>query len=492
MLARWSSCCLLYALLSNPFNVTLLTSQILTAPAIWGPSAGLRTVVGVIKLFRSASFHLLQQLEPSQNSKIYEVTSTLRPDEWMNAVVKGIEGASPRSRQVMVLSGLLQGLQSRDNHGLSTTLQDNLIHSVNLSLRSDPRRTAVTDRGLIVAISQVFDLLDTPARLAVHHDLLLPMLIQAVFFSEDGIHQGYFLGTIDVDVVEAVGKKFDWSAKSTSYLQLQTMASSPLVADMGRLSRLVAFSTEHANSTITLARLLQDLFEVSRSLCIQWRQNKLSEVDASQDTMFLTDEAIKNTLPLLWRVLRSSMFAVVVILASYTGRLLSDNLLARDDAPSSAIQMLKILRNLSFISSRLGTGALSQYSFVYLAAVDIISQYPIFAEVLLSEIGPTEAGAIAQHPLDRRLDIYFLDTAEHFAPVLDTKVANGLLTTAASPYLDFNDDQRSPEAFEAAHSVMLAVLSAPQNVDLATQHLEQYINLLFRVCHPKSAISSVM
>ncbi|KAL8676580.1 MAG: hypothetical protein Q9186_006917, partial [Xanthomendoza sp. 1 TL-2023] len=230
---------------------------------------------------------------------------------------------------------------------------DELVKSVNLSLRNDPRRTAVADSGLVVAICQVFDLLDMRVRQLVDHDLLLPILIQAIFSSEDGVHHGYFLGTIDADLVEGLGQKFDWSIRSNSFLQLQSTASGPLVADLGRLAQLAAFSVGHAADLSTLKMLLQDLLSVSRSLCTQWRQNKLSE------------------------------------------------------------------------------------------------------------------------------DIYFLNAAEHFTPILDTKVACNLLATAASPYLGTNGDQRSTEAFEAAHSVMLAIFAAPHNIDVTASRIEEYIQLVF-------------
>lgn len=321
----------LYTLLSNPSNVTLLTSQILTAPAIWGPSTDLKTVVGVINLFRTASYLLLRRQKTPPTLNPHEAPRGTSLDRWIFAVIKGADIVTPPSRQVLVLSGLLQGLQNRGRNRLSTILQDELVKSANTSLRDDSGRTTVADRGLIVAIAQVFDLLDLRARRTVNHDLLLPILIHAVFFSEDGIHSGYFLGKIDADVVESEGQNFAWSVRSNSYLQLQSTASGSLVADLGRLSRLAAFSIGQAVELNTLKRLLQDLYEMSRSLCIQWRQNKLSEIDVSEETVFLADETIKTSLPLLWRLLRSSMFAVVVTLAAYTGRSLSDNLMAMSD-----------------------------------------------------------------------------------------------------------------------------------------------------------------
>lgn len=152
------------------------------------------------------------------------------------------------------------------------------------------------------------------------------------------------------------------------------------------------------------------------------------------------------------------------------------------------MQILKTLRNFYFISSHLGTDTLSQHSFVYLTAVDIISQYPKFAEALVNQLRPAQIGLIPQHPLDRCLDTYFLNTAEHFATVLNTKIADGLLLSAAMPYLGTNDERKSLEAFEAAHSVMIAVMAAPHNNDLTVSRIETYAGRLFEVCQMNPSI----
>ena len=146
------------------------------------------------------------------------------------------------------------------------------------------------------------------------------------------------------------------------------------------------------------------------------------------------------------------------------------------------MQTLHILRNLYFISSRAGANAFSQYSFVYLTAVDILSQYPVQAEAFLKEIRPAEIGHISDHPVDRCFDLYFLNTSEHFPLVLSVETNEDLLVKAATPYLGLGADQRLFEIFEAAHSVMLAVFAAPQCTDLTIRHIHHYFEALFKVC----------
>ena len=146
-----------------------------------------------------------------------------------------------------------------------------------------------------------------------------------------------------------------------------------------------------------------------------------------------------------------------------------------------AIQTLHILRDLYFVSSRLGANDFTQYTFVSLTAIDVLSQYPVQAEAFLREIRPPSAGSIPRHPLDRCLDLYFLNTAEHFTSVISSELSEELFVGAATPYLGFGGDQGLLEIFESAHSVMLAVLSAPKNSDLLAKHIDPYVDILFRV-----------
>ena len=118
---------------------------------------------------------------------------------------------------------------------------------------------------------------------------------------------------------------------------------------------------------------------------------------------------------------------------------------------------------------------------MFLTAIDILSKFSVQAEAFLGEIRPSSTSSIPQHPLDRCLDLYFLNTAEHFTTVLSPELNEKLLIGAATPYLGLGSDQRLLEIFESAHSVMLAVLSAPQNPDLLAKHIHPYLDILFRV-----------
>ena len=123
----------------------------------------------------------------------------------------------------------------------------------------------------------------------------------------------------------------------------------------------------------------------------------------------------------------------------------------------------------------------SQYTFVSLTAIDLLSQHPVQAEAFIREIRPAEIGSIPQHPLDRCHDLYFLNLSEHFPFLLSEKTNEDLLVKAATPYLGLGGDQRLLEIFEAAHSVMLAVFAVPHNTDLTVRNIHTYFDALFKV-----------
>ena len=403
----------------------------------------------------------------------------------MKAVVQGCDDSSPRWRHSIVLAGLLIGFEGRGDHNISSqsrrVLENAIVKAINMSLTQSELQNEFSANSVSLVLSHVQDILSHYERLNIEHDLLLPHLIHAAFYSREGLHSGYFLSTIDADIVQHGASQFEWSSTSPTFVQCQQMATGPLLNSLGALSRLTAISIENVRQLDHLATTVTNLSAFTRSMCLQWRHNKLSEIDITEEQTFLNDNTLRTTLPLLWRTLRSAMFAVTITLRSLLGRLLNDSKMSADNSPFVAIQTLHILRDMYFISSRMGANSFSQYSFVYLTAIDVLSQYPVQAEAFLKNIRPTSQGQTPQHPMDRSLDLYFLNTVEHFAMILSPQANEELLVETATPYLGLASDPRLLEIFEAAHSVMLAVLSSPQNANLLARHVHPYVDALFRV-----------
>lgn len=226
--------------------------------------------------------------------------------------------------------------------------------------------------------------------------------------------------------------------------------------------------------------MVTDLAGFSKSLFTQWRQNRLSNVDLHEEAAGLADETQRVTAPLLWKLLRACLFAVVIVLRGAIGRLLGDPILASDHvAPEIVCQVLEALRFLYFIASRIGTDSFSQYTFVYLTSIDILSSYPHRATDFLYSIAPGNLATVPISLIDRTLSLYFLNTAEHFTLILSPQTNEELLVASALPYLAAGGARNLLPLFEAAHSVMLAVLSAPQSADTTAKHAPFYVDALF-------------
>lgn len=315
-------------LLTNPLNVTLLSSQLLSAPAVWHRPDGLRTPISILSIFNSATVRYGSQSSEQVSSHL-GIGRKLTQDEWITAVVKGADDRTPRWRHLLLLGGLLLGIAREDteqtNQSMTRAIQGAIVKAVNIVLSEGENDDALAMKTIIVVLSHVFDLLENNCKADLDHDLLLPKLYHSPFFDKEGLHSGYFISTMDADVIESAATKFDWSIRSSTYFRIQRMSAGPLVASLGSISRLIAFSAEKVRNVDLLAVMIEDLGAFARCLCIQWRQNKLSEIDITEESTYLTDETLRKSLPLLWRVLKSSMFATIIVLRSVLGRVLGDS-----------------------------------------------------------------------------------------------------------------------------------------------------------------------
>ena len=145
-----------------------------------------------------------------------------------------------------------------------------------------------------------------------------------------------------------------------------------------------------------------------------------------------------------------------------------------------ATQVLFSYRNLYFIYLRVQSQSFSLYDFVHLTSLDIVTSSMLEANTFINEVSPKILGQHSKHPLDRITDLYFLNTAEHFTLILSPQTNNDILISSAIPYLSTEIERFDLQTFEAAHSVILAVFSAPQNAHLITWPvLPFYVDALF-------------
>jgi hypothetical protein len=104
---------------------------------------------------------------------------------------------------------------------------------------------------------------------------------------------------------------------------------------MGPLSRLVGQSIHQVRDALLVYRTVEDIALFARTLATQWRQNKLSEVEAAEEAIFIDAAALQNTVPLLWKLLKACMFTTVNILKAVMAHMVSDPVLAGDNCKQS-------------------------------------------------------------------------------------------------------------------------------------------------------------
>lgn len=320
------------SILTNPLNVTLLSSKLLTSPAIWNHPVDLQTCRRILSVYNTAAIGILQNEAAEEPRTPYAPRRGLEREAWVKAVVNGADEKSPRWRHLLLLGGVLLGFEGQNRQGLPSRIRSKvesaLVKATQLALQESEPLDGIAGHCITMVLNYTFELLSDWQRSQLDYDRLLPIMVQATYFSGEGLDHAYFLGAIDRDVVEAPGKKFKWSSKSTTYNHVKAISSRPLVASLGPLSRLIAHALENVRDPNLVSDAVNSISDFVRTLLVQWRQNKLSEVDPSEETEFLEEESLKTTIPDLWRLLRACMFSVVIIFRAVLGRVLNDPALA--------------------------------------------------------------------------------------------------------------------------------------------------------------------
>lgn len=318
--------------LGNPLNVSLLASQLLVAPAIWEHPLDLQACRRILSAFNTAAVAVLQNDAVDEPRITYGQPKKLDREEWVKAVVNGADDKSPRWRHVLLIGGMLIGFEAQDRQGLSwsmrSKLESALVTAANLSLQESGQMDGVDAQCITMVLNYTFEFLSDSERANLDYDVLLPVMIQTTYSSAEGLLGGYFLGAIDKDIVEAPGKQFKWPAQSVTFGHVSAILSSPLVSSLGPLSRLMAHAVENTRDPAIVSQAVDHVAGFARTLMVQWRQNKLSEVDRAEEAEFLESDSLSSTIPALWKLLRNCLYSTVIVLRAVLGRVINDRMLA--------------------------------------------------------------------------------------------------------------------------------------------------------------------
>jgi hypothetical protein len=474
--------------LHNPLNLTILTSNLLTAPAVWHRPDPMATCYRIISIYHTAARHIYKnELDRTRQSSTTHAQTGggVSTEAWVRAVVKGADDRSPRWKHVLVFAGILTGMEASGadalSPGLKHLLEGAIVTATNLALESFSQEGGRVPAGaLALSLTYTFHMLSEPSRASINCDLLAPVAMAALL-GEDGLSGGLFLGAIDVDVRQT-GEQFVWSEQSPSFLHLRQLTQKPLVSSMGALVKIISYTVGHPNvQAATVLKLQDDLVVFTQRLLQQWQANKLSELEISEASVYLTPETMRTTWPALWQLLKKITFAVVTVLHAITQRSLVDVYFKNAGvAAPLAVKSLNVFRNLSFISSP-HTSEFQVYRFTYLTSIDTLVHFPEACITFLQSIKRRDSGVIPQHPLDRALDLCYLSFAEHLPLNLPPDACDALIVQPAMAYLTHSApiSGRMVELFESAHSAILSVLSCPHNGDLIVKLAPFYSEALF-------------
>ncbi|CAK7215650.1 hypothetical protein SBRCBS47491_002553 [Sporothrix bragantina] len=519
--------------LTNPLNVTLLTSHFLTAPAIWGPlstsarslsspEAAAQTCFRIISVFNTAGIHVRRhELEENAahrhglvGSAAYRqgVKEDRRPgsEDWARAVAQGADGKSPRWRHLLVLVGVLLGLEGSDRQALSRSrraaLEQGVVAAANLALAESttpnvhhPDDAELCRYAVVMGLNYAFPLLSEHARVSLQGDLLLPAIVD-VLSGPFGFDGGRILDVIATDplVTRAPSGVLQWREASASFQHLrrrETQQAVSIVASAGPLAAMAAFAVERAASPQAVLHALDGLLALAEAAGARWAAARVLHMPSTvsdEASFLLSGETAQATWPLLWQHLKKILYAAAVVLQAIIGRSLLDRVLASDAvAPGMAAKALRVLHGLDFVAARDSAGHFQAYQFAYLASIDILARYPPatagFLALLLASRPPISAG---DDSLRLTADLFYLNIAEHFAAVLPAEACDRLLIQPALPYVtpppasnpvppNYQPSPRMVEVFEAAHSATLSVLSCPHNAGIAAALGPMYAEALF-------------
>ncbi|RDA92837.1 hypothetical protein CP533_2846 [Ophiocordyceps camponoti-saundersi (nom. inval.)] len=462
--------------LSNPLNLSLLTSQLLTAPAVWHRHDGSPTAMRIIGIYKTAA------------SNVRDADSGVRRigcDEWARAVVKGADDRSRPWRHLLVLTGVLLGMETEDGSCLSwrlrRALRQAVVTATNLALEHVVQDGQPAATSIITSLIFAFPLLSEEHRCSINCNSLLRITVSAMI-GDEGFSQGRFLAAVGKDTVEGTHHLLHWPPDTPSHHLLKDMEGRNLMINMGPLSKLAAFAAQHARASAAVLDAHQSLFLFTGNVLDAWRNTAFSSVDPDPEQGRLSTETQRTTWPLLCQVLRKLMFGSVALLQAIVSRSLVDpEMMAEAMAPAIAAKSLQILRNLFFISSRDGNNAFEVYTFSYLTSIDVLSRHSAATHGFLHNLRQNSATELPASHLQRALDLFYLNVAEHVPLALSTESCETLIIQPAVAYLSHQGPMSRfmMDMFESAHSAILSVLSCPQHSPLTIEMAPFYLVKLF-------------
>lgn len=516
-------------------NVAEFATALVTSPALWTapvePDEDMRDAV-------ERSYGLAQALALAVSERIGVISraiGTTRPraaaselGAWIHAVLQGADAgmawATSRMRlaHLALVTGLVQGLAHERREPAvpapalrfrvrrhARTLETAWAHALVAVLTPESRwdaeahvEAAVRAAALTLSAS-VVDILPDSCRQALNDrvwmDAAFPLLVQV--FDARPVASSLFH-----DARPATDALIALPAHGVSAQWAERVQAHPLYAHAGPLSRLIAAPLRRLGASCSAVEWAAILHETDRGLLPVLRAMSAA-LDEAWTTSALAGVRSEGLAPTtrprtkqLWEIFKRYLFAVTLLLDAVVGVVVEQCASTPGTGPSmraSSVpapflsvlsEVLHIYASLYYITSSFSLDGFESYRVVFYSALDVQSRdaeacqqlIQSLARTLLAYDGPGSrpARAAAQADYQERLHVtYLLLVIEQLVAELPASMIDDLVLPLCRPYLE---DTQFQDAFESAHSVVLALYTAQS---LSTTTLTPfYVELLLTSC----------
>lgn len=154
-------------------------------------------------------------------------------DDWIKAIVVGADDRSQRWKHLVVLGGLLIGMQNLEEQGMDLywasamrkRVEAALVRATNLAVIEVRERSESDGLGgqtITLVLNHTFPYIADVEKMHLDYDMLLPVLIATAYYSNEGFQSAYFLGGLDLDVRRTQSGRLGWSVSSTTVTKLMS------------------------------------------------------------------------------------------------------------------------------------------------------------------------------------------------------------------------------------------------------------------------------
>ncbi|GAA5846040.1 hypothetical protein JCM9279_004765 [Rhodotorula babjevae] len=302
----------------------------------------------------------------------------------------------------------------------------------------------------------------------------------------------------------------EWAVPSPSHAHLSALVQQPLFTSLGPLSRALGRALEATALTAqsrsdplvaqaslsAIHGLSESLLAVATTLSADWAATPWSD---HTDELALAPATRNQTAP--WTLLKSLLFAQTLVYSSLL-EVVSSAPGAEPGTPPTALQRtlaseaVQALARTYFVALRFGQAGFEAWRAVLAGLVEVVAapsvgartgpswtgeedgeegeSAPSPAEELVRSLEPQRTGP-HERAVERAGATFWLNTAEQVMRSLSDDYVERVVLRGCRPYLD---DATYRDSFEAAHSVVLAVLSTTKRC--ACEVAPWYIDLLLR------------